>query len=221
MKEELKNKFPSIVEARVCINQKEYEYAVEIYSEVLEEARKHYEETSLLMCYLYLEYSSALISLSFETNFNRLQRMANRESFTLENGNDLEIAWELLEISRITFTEINDSVNLNRTYYLLGEVLLNDNKIEEALSEYNKCINTDEVLYRKALCYEFLNDYPKAISILKSINTLNSELMNEIKEEISLLEGKLGKENNVELEQKINNINEEEVMNVDSLIKKK
>lgn len=215
--------FPSIVEARGYVERKQYEDALDIYSEILEEAKTRHDEISTFMCSIYLEYSSTLISSFFASNFDKLQRLANRQRVNLsEDDNDLEIAWELLELCRITYTKVNDIHNLNRTYFLLGELLLNDNKIEEALEEYNKCMIDNEVLYRKALCYEFLNKFDESIGILRSINTDSKEFAKEISDEIKLLENKIViPDIKNEIEKKIKDYNENDVLNIDSLVKKK
>ena len=191
MENRICSEFPSIATARACVTQKEYGMAADIYSEVLETAAEKYDQRSETMCMIYLEYSHALISLFFSNNYDKLRKLSLKEKITFQdNDDDLETAWSLLEICRITFEEQKNTAMLVRTHFLLGEVLLNNDKMEEALAEYEKAEQNSETAFRKALCYEFLGDYRRSIQTLEEIKTDNEEMKREIELEITLLENK-------------------------------
>lgn len=192
--------FPSILSARSCLGQKDFAMAAEIYSEILDSAKNLYKEDSEQMCNIYLEYSHSLISASFAANYDKVQRLsAGATSKMIDDADDLEIAWNLLEICRVTFTALKNQEKLMRTHFLLGEVLLNNNKMEEAILEYEKSEQNDETLFRKALCYEFLGELKKCVELLKKIKTENSELREEIEVEIEVIEGKIENEKKEEV----------------------
>lgn len=191
MDERIVKEFPSIASARDAVAHKEYSTAVDTYTEVLEAARGVYDQKSEIMCAIYLEYSQALISLSFTQNYDNICKLSRKESITFADcDEDLEIAWELLEICRLTFETSGNGPMLRRTHFLLGEILLNNNKVEEALAEYERADCDSETLFRKALCYEFMGDYEQSIAILEQIKSENKELMEEVDLEILILRNK-------------------------------
>lgn len=224
MDERIVKEFPSVSSARDAVARNEYGTAVDTYSEVLEAARSLYDQKSEIMCAIYLEYSQALISLSFTQNYDNICKLSRRESITfVDCDEDLEIAWELLEICRLTFEETSNGPMLRRTHFLLGEILLNNNKVEEALAEYEQADCDSEALFRKALCYEFMGDYKQGIAILEQIKSENKEFMEEINLEILTLRNKESTkvlENDSKSEEE-KPINTDEIINIDMNVKRR
>lgn len=183
-----------------------------------------YDQKSEIMCIIYLEYSQALISLSFTQNYDNICKLNRKESITfVDCDEDLEIAWELLEICRLTFGETNNGPMLRRTHFLLGEILLNNNKLEDALAEYEQADCDNETLFRKALCYEFMGDYKQSIAILEQIKSENKEFMEEVNLEILMLRNKESTKA-VENDSKPENekpISDDEIINIDMNVKRK
>lgn len=212
MQKRIAKEFPSITHARASVSQKEYSLAVDIYSDILEAAEKAYDQRSEEMCLIYLEYTHALISLCFAHNYDKLSKLSRKEKIDFfDCDEDLETAWSLLEICRLTFTEISNEKMLRKTHFLLGEILLNNDKMEEALCEYEKAGEDDETVYRKALCYEFMGQYARSIELLRGIKSQNAELMDEISLEIMTLENKKVEE---PVEKKKDEVNNDEVISV-------
>mmetsp|Transcript_10240 Transcript_10240/g.15510 ORF Transcript_10240/g.15510 Transcript_10240/m.15510 type:complete len:346 (-) Transcript_10240:160-1197(-) len=61
--------------------------------------------------------------------------------------NDMEIAWEALEVARRTFEREGDSkwdISLSEVYHCLGEVCRFDGNYNGSIDEYKKCVNLRE-----------------------------------------------------------------------------
>ncbi|KAL0265619.1 UNVERIFIED_CONTAM: hypothetical protein PYX00_011332 [Menopon gallinae] len=187
--------FPSIASARDAAAQKEYSTAVDIYTEVLEAAREKYDQKSEAM-------------------------LGRKESVTFADGDeDLEIAWELLEICRLTFENTGNEPMLRRAHFLLGEILLNNNKIEEALAEYGRADNDNETLFRKALCYEFMGEYREGIALLEQIRSENEEFMDEVNMEILMMRQK--EDEKAARPKNTKPVDDDEIINIDMNVKRR
>lgn len=214
----LEETYPKIVNARASIAQGQYEHALEIYSELLDIVNPDDETVP----YLYVEYSHALIKNANEYFMEEVANIAESRGFSLLNRqnieDDLETAWNLLEVSKSAFTILRDDMQLATTHFLLGEISLLNNQYNEAIHDYTESINTflkihDEsdielldVYLSMSNAYEFSEDfdmatfyYKKAINVYKkaeesSVDPLDKEnisgLIVELLEKIKSMEVK-------------------------------
>lgn len=185
--EDLEDVFPSLREARASVQQGAFEHGIEIYCEILENVNPDDEKVP----YLYLEYADALIKSSNSFFIEEISKISNRQGLDLrerkETEEDLEIAWDLLEICRNAFTILKDYGSLATSQFLLGEISLLNNRFHDALHELTECVSTMDKVYEKddvkyvdvylsmANCYEFMEDfsmsreyYNKAIGVYRA-----------------------------------------------------
>jgi tetratricopeptide (TPR) repeat protein len=186
MEEKLTNEFPLLKTARACCTQKQYTFAADIYSEIIESAEEVYGKESEEIFFLYVEYCHALVSEVHVRNIDTMNKLMNKQTVTVENEDMLEIAWTLLELCRIYYEKTDNKEKLNKVHFLLGEVCLNNDRVEDALSEYCLCDEEDvDVLNNKAFCLEFLKRYDECVDTLKKIDLskypeLKEEIQNKI-----------------------------------------
>ncbi|KAG0438379.1 hypothetical protein DMUE_3126 [Dictyocoela muelleri] len=191
---------PSIEQARLSFTQKYYDLSSDIYSQILSETDT--SKPTMTLCILYIEYANSLINGANEFFVKYLQEIVNfnivSSAENLRRIDDLEIAWDCLEITKnllIPFKNCNsknifnnDKMNLNftitdddkkimgnecvesllqKTYFLLGEIQMLDNKFNGAISDYTEaleCYKDDGTIHQRiAQCYEFLKDIDNAI----------------------------------------------------------
>ncbi|KAM0677396.1 hypothetical protein BDAP_002079 [Binucleata daphniae] len=104
---DLFNLFPDLRIARACFEQKNYEICCEIYSELLEKAKE--SKNSPLLCVIYLEYCEALIRGCECYFIDEIRDISNSKVINInKKEDDLEIAWDLLELSRSVFMTKQD-----------------------------------------------------------------------------------------------------------------
>ncbi|KAF9764661.1 hypothetical protein NGRA_0391 [Nosema granulosis] len=175
----LEETFPKIVTARASVAQGQYEHALEIYSELLDIVNPDDESVP----YLYVEYSNALIKNANDYFMEEVAKIAESRGFNLLDRqnieDDLESAWNLLEISKSAFTILRDDQQLATTHFLLGEISLLNNRYTEAIHDYTEAINTYLKIYDEASIelvdvylsmassYEFSEDFDMAVFYCK------------------------------------------------------
>ncbi|CAD26554.1 HISTONE-BINDING PROTEIN N1/N2 [Encephalitozoon cuniculi GB-M1] len=185
--EDLTEAFPLLLEARASVTQGEFEHGIAIYSELLESMNPDDEKVP----YVYIEYADALIKSSNVFFIEEISRISGRKGLNLEERkgaeDDLEIAWNLLEICKSAFSILKDYAMLARTRFLQGEICLLNNEFRDGLHELVECVAVMDKIYEKdcfkyadvylslANCYEFLEDfemskeyYDKAIGIYRA-----------------------------------------------------
>lgn len=171
--EDLAETFPMLSEARASIAQGEFEHGIEIYSEILSDMNPDDEKIP----YLYIEYADALIKSSDMFFIEEISKISGRKGLNLEDRkgaeDDLEIAWNLLEICKNAFSILKDYSMLARTRFLQGEICLLNNEFRDGLHEFIECVAVMDKIYEKdcfryadiyqslANCYEFLGDFEK------------------------------------------------------------
>jgi tetratricopeptide (TPR) repeat protein len=194
----LEENYPKIESARASIAQGQYEHALEIYSEILDSVNPDDETVP----YLYVEYSNALIKNANEFFMEEVAAIAENRGFSLLDRHniedDLESAWNLLEISKSAFTILRDDKHLATTHFLLGEISLLNNQYKEAIHDYTESINTFLKIYDEAdlelldvylsmaNAYEFSEDfdmgifyYKKAIVVYKRVEESSLEVLDK------------------------------------------
>lgn len=180
----MESKKPTIENARICTKQQNYDLAAEIYSEIL--SNTNTETPSIYLCILYIEYSDVLIHGANNFFVKYLNNMINYKIYhskeNIERVDDLEIAWNCLEITKNMLRTLKTTMNeddkkwlegssieilLQKTYFLLGEIQLLDNKFNGAISDYSESLkyypDNGLIHQRIAQCYEFLKDNENAI----------------------------------------------------------
>ncbi|KAI5190604.1 hypothetical protein NECID01_1045 [Nematocida sp. AWRm77] len=174
MLEGIKEKYPILRKARALFVQRDYERAIEIYAEVLEKMAEEEPDTGLMHSFIYLEYAKALIMSNDKIVIN--PKLEEDQEF-LE---DLEIAWEVLEIARTTFQEHGMEKEQLRVHLLLSEISEETNNyasmktdLEEALKLSQKhepeSRDTAQILFKLALVEDVLGDKPKAKALMEEV----------------------------------------------------
>lgn len=176
--DDLNQIFPGLNTARICANKENHQMAAEIYSEILIEAAKNFKEDDPRLCRIYVEYASSLIINCEDFFTNELSLLANHKVVNSSEKqiieDDLENAWNLLEIAKIVLAK--EKVLLSKIYYLLGEILILNNNFLDAITEYKECLVLCEpskrhcdALLKIASCYEFLKMYEESNAHLNEI----------------------------------------------------
>ncbi|TBU20906.1 hypothetical protein CWI38_0010p0010 [Hamiltosporidium tvaerminnensis] len=170
----------------------EYDMASEVYSEVLSAAENIYDQNDPNLCKIYLEYAASLIRGSEEHFVNELEKMVSKRTVGSSRDDDLNIAWDVLEISKSVFIANKDHNDLAQTFYLLGDILLLNNDFTGAITEYvssiveiKKCagkntLSESEVFYKMATCYEFMEEYEKCVEFLIKMKGISREVDEEL-----------------------------------------
>ncbi|KAK6089856.1 hypothetical protein P3W45_001204 [Vairimorpha bombi] len=178
--------------------QGDFENALEIYSKILDTVNPD-EET---VPYLYINYANCLIKNSNQYFIEEIQNI--HSGFDLSERkdieDDLENAWNMLEICRNSFVILKDDLSLGKTYFLLGEISLLNNEFRDSIRDYIECIsiykmiNADiseygDVYMSIASSYEFLGDYDMAlkyyqesIEVFKAVGMEYSDILDKIEE---------------------------------------
>ncbi|KAF7683663.1 hypothetical protein TCON_1136 [Astathelohania contejeani] len=233
-----------IEQARVCVNQKQYQMAIDIYSDILNKASALYSVDDPVLAELYLEYANALICNSHELFISELQSILKMKAAALpDKEDDLEIAWNVVELAKNTFMVTKDHYNLYRAYFYLGEILILNNEFSESIKEYaNSITELDivsgngkdmtynsqyfEIYSRIASAYEFLKDYQNSSLYYKKCldlqkNNGSEAVVDELKFRIESLKEK-DMELNVgrETEETIEN-DDKPIIDINSLKKSK
>ncbi|ESN98818.1 hypothetical protein HELRODRAFT_162278 [Helobdella robusta] len=94
-----------------------------------------------------------------------------------EDVSSLQLAWEVLELAKVIYLRQNSSdakLKLSDTYFRLGDVSLESERFEDAVKDYERCLNLQqehlpcdsrliaETLYQLGLGYTLKNDYKPA-----------------------------------------------------------
>lgn len=202
MENELHKEFDDFHKAWVCVNQENYKLAAELYSEGLIKATTKYKEDDPRLCQIYIDYAYSLIQNCENFFTNEISLLSSHQQTNIlekqHAEDDLQVAWDLLEISRIVLAK--ESHLMSKIYFLLGEIQLLNNNFNDAILEYSNCISLlkpensryCESLYKIASCYEFAKDFDLANANLSKIieiceinrSVLGDERVNSIIEEI-------------------------------------
>jgi len=169
--EDLESSFPLIDEARASIAQGEFEHGIGIYTEILETVDPDDGKSP----YIYLEYANALIMNANMFFMDEVSRISAKRGLNLEERkwaeDDLETAWNMLEICKNAFVILKDYSCLARSRFLLGEICLLNNEFRDGLHELVECVAVMDKIYEKdyvgyadvylsiSTCYEFLEDF--------------------------------------------------------------
>jgi tetratricopeptide (TPR) repeat protein len=169
---EVFEQFPELEKARTLSVQKNYSHAAEAYSSLLESMAKKEPEDSVGMCLVYMEYARALLLANEEILVRRSDS---------EDADDLEIAWELLEICRHTFQREGMRRELIKTHSLLSEVSQESNNFQEAREDLESALElgikeygesdrrTAEIYFRLAMNYEMMNMGEQSIESTRKV----------------------------------------------------
>lgn len=194
----LEDFYDEIPLATQYFTQGEFENALEIYSKILDTVNPDDETVP----YLYLNYANCLIKNSNQYFIDEIQNI--HSGFDLSERkdieDDLENAWNMLEICRSSFVILKDDYSLGKTYFLLGEISLLNNEFRDSIRDYIECIciykniNADiceygDVYMSMASAYEFLGDYDMAIEyyqnsieVFKAVGMEYSDILDKIEE---------------------------------------
>lgn len=163
-------KYSLVGKARTLSIQKDYRDASEVYSEVLETMAREEGEESLAICLVYMEYAQSLL-------------LANEELIVMkkEEIEDLEIAWEVLEIAKQVFEREGARKELLQTYALLSEISLESNNFGQSLEDLGRSLEiaveeygesdrrVGEIYFRMAMNYEMLEDRGNTLIFLRKV----------------------------------------------------
>jgi tetratricopeptide (TPR) repeat protein len=224
----LEELYPSIIEARAAIAQGSLEHGIDIYCEILKEINPE----SASLPYIYIEYADALIKNCNAFFMREMERIVERKGVSLadkeEAEDDLENAWNLLEICKQSFTILKDYDFLASTWNLLGEICMLNNKFDEAIHEFAECLETmkkisgdatdpkyADVYLSMARSYEFLGDfemskeyYNKAIVVYRARQDADigehdretaTEVVSELLQKVAEVEYRKERSENVDL----------------------
>lgn len=170
----LEEEFPELLEARSYIRHKKYSSALELFVQILEEV----DESSEEYFYLLLEYTQCIIeNIFFETEMNYRKILQTRNPIEEnEIEEDLENAWECLELCRLSFEQLSNGKKLAEVYKGLGDVQSLKNCFKEAVDEYKKALSyceddlsLIEIYECIAECYRNDNQFEKSIENMKNI----------------------------------------------------
>ncbi|KAI5148965.1 hypothetical protein ENBRE01_0642 [Enteropsectra breve] len=126
-------------EALVYISHGDYESAIDIFTEILQELDKNTIEYNEVL----LEYALALLeNISLQTEESYKTILSGSKCAKLDmHDDDIEVAWECLENCRINFEVVKDSEKLCLVHKGLGDVQSLNNHFEEAVKEYLKAVD--------------------------------------------------------------------------------
>jgi tetratricopeptide (TPR) repeat protein len=223
----LEEHYPSIIEARAAIAQGSFEHGIDIYCEILKKTNPE----SANLPYIYIEYADALIKNSNAFFMREIEKIVGKKAVNLaereEVEDDLENAWNLLELCKQSFIILKDYGFLASTWNLLGEICMLNDKFDEAIHEFAECLetmkkaygNTTDIKYADvylsmARSYEFLGDfemgkdyYSKAIAVYRTHQGADGEydeemitdVISEILQKVAELEYKRERTENADL----------------------
>lgn len=175
--------------------QSNYEGAADVYSELLQEMSEKEGENSPKLALVYLEYASALIYSGDKLVLNP----ALEED--IPHIEDLEIAWEVLEIAKGIFAAHEMHAEQIQALLFLADLSLENNSIIDARNDITQALTisetlngpsreTAQILFRLAVVEESAGNTEKAVelldkvlSILKSLpSSETEELIGEVEE---------------------------------------
>lgn len=187
---------PTLEQARLSFTQQNYDQSSELYSQILSQTDTTKPSVTLCILYIeyanslinganefFVKYLQEIVNFNVRSSAENLRRV-----------DDLEIAWDCLELTKhmlIPFKNLNNMDGkgtnkfvitdddkmmmgsecmeslLQKTYFLLGEIQLLDNKFHGAIADYMEaleCYKDDGTIHQRiAQCYEFLKDTDNAI----------------------------------------------------------
>ncbi|KAI5171561.1 hypothetical protein NEFER03_0883 [Nematocida sp. LUAm3] len=189
-RENIKKEYPEILTARALMVQQDYLRASEIYSKILESLSETQEGTPEISI-VYMEYAKSLIMSSDKIVINP---EIEEDKEYLE---DLEIAWECLEISKNIFKAHNAEQELLEVLLLLGELSQDSNNYLEAKNDYlealsilrrkNKVYECLELSFRVGVLLSLLDEKEKALKMFHGIieEAKTKENTEELVEEVT------------------------------------
>jgi len=141
---------------KAAMEAKDWESALELYGKVIEELVQKHGELGKECAQGYYDYANALIRKSEESTdiFGDAVAEAEKGEQGEQDGgaeageddaDDLQIAWENLESARSIYEGSQDShLELGRIYLRLGDVSMLNEQFEQAVSDFNKCLEIRE-----------------------------------------------------------------------------
>ncbi|OQR99240.1 hypothetical protein ACHHYP_07153 [Achlya hypogyna] len=146
------------------LKEKRYEEAVVHFEDLLRTMVEGNENTDQLrVAPVYYEYGNALLSLAEATASVFGRDAAKGEEGEEEDENDLEVAWEMLEVARVLLTkhegeDIRVDKELARVYSRLGDLGMESDLFQQARSDYEKSL----ALQKKILTSDDMDTTPLA-----------------------------------------------------------
>ena len=160
-----------------------YNEAIQIYFDLIEETDEESEEYS----YLLMEYGICLLENAFTKVENEYLSLVdgNKRAKMNKDTNieeDLEYTWNCFDNARVNFELMNDDESLAVVHKYLGDILVFNNNFREAIEEYKKaqehCINTDGFLNLQediAECHVYLEEKEKAIELYEECRKIGED----------------------------------------------
>ena len=131
---------PRFLRGKECLKTQRYEDAIEIFGSLLESLVDTKPQS--LLAPIYHEYGHALL-LSEETNGDVFgAEMGDEKGDNVSD--DLELAWEMLEMARVLYTEDssdNTHDDLVHVYTRLGDLGMESGNFESSRADYQKALD--------------------------------------------------------------------------------
>ncbi|OAG31248.1 hypothetical protein NEDG_01661 [Nematocida displodere] len=172
--EEIKAAYPELDTARTLQVQRDFVRASEAYATLLSKMAQNEPENSLKLALVYLEYANALLM----SNDNIVVNPEVKED--LEYLEDLEIAWEVLEIAKNTFVAHSLVQEQIKAHLLLSDIAQESSNyptskedLTEALAlskkEFGDTRETAEIAFKLAVVEEALENKQEAMHLLDGV----------------------------------------------------
>lgn len=189
---DLQSQFPDLQKARACANQDNHAMASDLFSDVLNALTAQHPQDDPAVCYIYIDYANSLVrncTQFFTSEYLNIANHAGASHGRRSIEDDLEIAWNVLEIAKVVLQK--DRLASMKIRYLLGEILLLNNNFNDAVCEYTESMALSdkhgtkycECLLKIASCHEFMKDYGEANVSLRKIVQVYEAAKSEIGEE--------------------------------------
>jgi tetratricopeptide (TPR) repeat protein len=155
---------------RELVKTKRYEDAVEHFGSMLEETCKKHGELDPACAPIYFEYGNCLLLKAeddadvFGDSMQKEEGEDNEaeeeggpaggsaEEGAASNAEDLEVAWEMLEVARVIYSKQDSPVceaALAKVYSRLGDLSMETGNFQGSVDDYNKCLAVREKMLPK------------------------------------------------------------------------
>ena len=134
-------KDPRYVQGKALLKANQFDAAIDAFVELLEAMQVQFGDQHLETAPILFEYGSALL-LKAETAAD-LFGDGIKEEGAGDANEDLEIAWEVLEVARGTLVEHTSEdarILLARVYLRLADLSLDSGNCEQAIQDYHACL---------------------------------------------------------------------------------
>ena len=149
---------PRYIQGKALLRAKQYDAAIDAFCELLEALDQQFGPNHLESSPILFEYGSALVlkaesaaNLFGDASSSNEQQQSNmdgasgsgHQSQAGGSDEDLEIAWEVLEVARVilsTHTAKNCRLLLARVYLRLADLSLDQGNPEQAIMDYQHCL---------------------------------------------------------------------------------